>query len=458
VSSAGSPGDPGVSRERIARLLGRGAARAKTDSGPRAQSIPATESQPGTHTSGDPVDLEESVGPAGDYLARCTEFERDTLHGSWRLGEVDGLDPGAFALLCGDASLADLDPERAVYLDTETTGLSGGAGTWVFMVGLGWFEGGAFKVWQGFLGGPEQEAALLAEVARRIADAQAVVSFFGKSFDRHRLEDKMRIVGVDSPFEGLPHLDLYHPMRRVNGGQFENDRLQTLERGLLGLEREQDLPGSMAPEAWFDYLAERPHRLEGVFHHNLLDVLSLVTLTAHLGFTLAEQRPGAGKGGEALAGCPARRAWAVGRALWTSGQRAEALEWMGRGLDRLGEGGEECRDWQWLLAESLRLEGRVDAARAALAALTRGKAARDGLALLAHEALAKLHEHALGDPDGAAEWTREAIALRVGLTPRASGVPTPGDLEHRLERLTLKAAAAREEVARRQQQSTEHVQ
>lgn len=445
MSPARTPSDPGVSRERIARLLGRGAARRGPGSESPPQSTAATGSRPapGTHTSGDPTDLERSVGPGGDYLARCKDFKRDTAHGSWRLGEVDGLDPGAFALLCGDASLADLDPERAVYLDTETTGLSGGAGTWVFMVGLGWFEGGAFKVWQGFLGGPEQEAALLGEAARRIAAAQAVVSFFGKSFDRHRLEDKMRIVGVDSPFEGLPHLDLYHPMRRLNGGQFENDRLQTLERGLLGLEREQDLPGSMAPEAWFDYLAGRPHRLEGVFHHNLLDVLSLVTLTAHLGFSLTEQRPGAGEGGQALAGCPARRAWAVGRALWSSGQRAEALDWMGRALDRLGEGGEECREWRWLFAESLRLEGQVDAARGALEALTRGSAAQDGFALLAHEALAKVHEHALGDPAGAAGWTREAIALRVGLAPRASGVPTPGDLEHRLERLTIKAGASK---------------
>lgn len=402
----------------------------------------AAESPSCIHTSGDPADLDQSVGPAGQYLARCKDFKRDTLHGSWRLREVEGIDPRAFALLSGDPSLADLDPERAVFLDTETTGLSGGAGTWVFMVGLGWFEGGAFKVWQGFLGGPEQETALLAETARRIAAAQSVVSFFGKSFDRHRLEDKMRIVGVDSPFEGLPHLDLYHPMRRVNGGQFENDRLQTLERGLLGLEREDDLPGSMAPEAWFDYLAGRPHRLEGVFHHNLLDVLSLVTLTAHLGLSLAGQRPGEGKTGENLAGCPARRAWAVGRALWNSAQRAEALEWMGRGLDCLGDGGGESREWRWLFAESLRLEGQVDAAQAALAALARGKAARDGYALLAQEALAKLHEHALGDPAGAVGWTREAIALRVGLAPRASGVPSSGDLEHRLERLTVKAGAS----------------
>jgi hypothetical protein len=79
--------------------------------------------------------------------------------------------------------------------------------------------------------------------------------------------------------------------------------------------------------------------------------------------------------------------------------------------------------------------------------LTRGKAARDGLALLAHEALAKLHEHALGDPAGAAGWTREAIALRGCMGPGASAGPSPRDLGRRLERLTRKVGAGEESPA-----------
>ena len=446
MNSGGRSAASRVSSERIARLLGRNASRAGATVGKTTDRGGGSDS--GAHNSsrasGDPADLEEAQGPAGTFLARRHVFERDTLHGSWRLGEVQGLDARAFSLLCADETLAQLNPERAVYLDTETTGLSGGAGTYVFMVGLGWFDEGVFRVWQGFLGGPEQERALLAETARRIAAAESVVSFFGKSFDRHRLEDKMRIVGVDSPFINRPHLDLYHPLRRVNGGQFEDNRLQTLEKGLLGLQREQDLPGCLAPAAWFDYLGGREHHLEGVFHHNLLDVLSLVALTAHLGLTLSERRPLAGPGSQALGGCAGRRAWALGRAFWDAGQRAEALDWMGRALTRFEEAREEVRERRWRFAECLRLEGRDEAARLALEELTLGNTARDACALLACEALAKLHEHGRRDLDAAAHWSREALALRAGLAPRASGVPTPGSLSGRLKRLERKLCAKAE--------------
>ena len=157
-----------------------------------------------------------------------------------------------------------------------------GLGVFVYMVGLARFVPGGIEVWQGFMAGPEQEAALLEAVRARIAESAGVVSFFGKSFDRHRLEDKMRLHSIEPPFEGLPHLDLYHPLRRLFGKGFGDGRLQTMERELCGLVRPNDLPGSLAPEAWFDFLAGRAHRLEGVFQHNLDDVLSLIGLSQWL--------------------------------------------------------------------------------------------------------------------------------------------------------------------------------
>ncbi len=129
-----------------------------------------------------------------------------------------------------DERLADLDPADALYLDTETTGLSGGSGTYVWLVGLGRFEAGRFEVWQGFLSEPAEERALLELVAGRIRAAAYVVSFFGKSFDRHRLEDKMRLHGIAPPFAEKPHLDLYWPLRRRYRGQFADCRLRTLEQ------------------------------------------------------------------------------------------------------------------------------------------------------------------------------------------------------------------------------------
>jgi uncharacterized protein YprB with RNaseH-like and TPR domain len=215
--------------------------------------------------------------------ARTSSFARSHRHGSSGLDEVLGTSCPALAERARDDRLSTVRLDSALFFDTETTGLSGGAGTYVFLVGMGRFVEDRFELWQGFLPHPADEKALLEDVAERIAGASAIISFFGKSFDRHRLEDKMRLHGVIPPFESSIHLDLYYPLRRAHRGKFENCRLKTLERELVGVQRGDDLPGSFAPAAWFDFLAQRPHRLEGVFRHNADDVLSLVTLATHLG-------------------------------------------------------------------------------------------------------------------------------------------------------------------------------
>lgn len=231
---------------------------------------------PGLLSVGDPRELLRCE--RSGTRARVQRFDSTQLHGHWPL--VAALDSDV-AALAGSARLPELPrlPLRdALYLDTETTGLGGGSGTYVFLVGLARFDDRELSSWQGFLDSPAGEAALLAETARRIREASCVISFFGKSFDRHRLEDKMRLHGIAPPFVDKPHLDLYWPLRRLYRGRFADCRLRTLEHELAGVQREDDLPGSFAPAAWFDYLAGRPHRLEGVFRHNLEDVKSLCVL------------------------------------------------------------------------------------------------------------------------------------------------------------------------------------
>jgi len=244
---------------------------------------------------GAPRDLEAVEVGNGICHARIQTLNSTQVHGCWKLDEAHQADARAVELLAQDASLASIRARDAIFLDTETTGLSGGSGTWVYMVGLGRFlPNGSFEMWQGFLRGPEAERPFMQEVARRIAEARTVVSFFGKSYDQHRLLDRLRLNGLGSPFEGRPHLDLYYPLKRLLGGQgpgpYGDHKLQTLENRLCGHKRVDDLPGSAAPEAWFDFLAQRPHRLEGVFQHNFLDVLSLVTLFGYLGRALTGSR------------------------------------------------------------------------------------------------------------------------------------------------------------------------
>jgi uncharacterized protein YprB with RNaseH-like and TPR domain len=315
---------------------------------------------------GPPRDLTRGAGPRGPFDFRRTLLDAAAVHGDWRLSEVRHASPSDLALLACDPAVERLDPRSAVYLDIETTGLSSGAGTVPFLVCLGRFEGSSFELWQGFLSGPEQEPALLAEVARRIAGSSGVVSFFGKSFDRHRLEDKMRIHGVAPPFAALPHLDLYHPCRRLYGAAFEDGRLATLERGLCGVTRGDDLSGAHAPAAWFDFLAGRGHLCEQVFQHNLLDVLSLVTLAAHLGRALSESRPCGAPLEIAPVPAPAcARAAGLARLFARRRDHAQALAWCERARAR----GADAPELALLRAECLARTGDVAAALEAYRAL-----------------------------------------------------------------------------------------
>ena len=304
-----------------------------------------TTSGAGLGTLGRPGDLTCVRNARGAFLVRERRLGIEERHGDWALSEVTHINADDLALLAKDEALASLDPKGAVYLDIETTGLSGGAGTTSFLVALGWFEGldssypevpPHFVLWQGFLEGPEEEPALLFEVARRVAASSGVVSFFGKSFDRHRLEDKMRIHGIDPPFAARPHLDLYHPLRRLYAEDLPNGKLQTMERALCEVRRQDDLPGSFAPAAWFDFLAGRAHRLEDVFRHNADDVLSLVVLSAHLGRSLKETRAD----GSPLSGSARCRAKGLVRVLDALRRRPEALTW----LHRLAERGPTQQD------------------------------------------------------------------------------------------------------------------
>lgn len=327
-------------------------------------------------TMGEPAHLLETRRSEGVFAERVIHKADRVRHGHWRLGDVDGATD--FARLARDPALADFDPRRAVYLDIETTGLSGGAGTWPFMVALGRFtDEGGFELWQGFLRDPAEERAMLAEVADRVGAADALVSFFGKAFDKTRLEDKLRQHRLASPFEGLPHLDLYHPLNRLytrrsqwerlaGPGQqpplaagFSDGRLNTMERELCGLQRVDDLSGAFAPAAWFDYLAKRPHLLEAVFEHNADDVWSLATLTAHLGRSLSE----IDAAGQPLSGPAVARALGIASLYRDESDRPREREWLECARERLAQlDKQEPRGLALWRADNARLCGDVDAA------------------------------------------------------------------------------------------------
>ncbi len=313
-----------------------------------------------------PEGLREEAGPEGPVLVRTERFPPTDA-----FARALAADVAQVALFARDARLLALDPRSALFLDTETTSLSGGAGVLVFLVGLGRFDAdGSFVLRQHFLASPARERATLAAVGRELASARSVVTFFGKSFDRHRLEDKFRIHGLDSGFPVDLHADLYHVTRARFGWKLADGKLRTVERSLLGIERPDDLPGSEAPAAYFDWLAGRPSPLPRVFEHNRDDVLSLVTLLERCARPLEDGDPR-----EALAGAKAARAlrdWARVRALSLrargvegTAERREALRGLADAARRL-EGKEAEQPWLVALAESGCPKAALDLARDAV--------------------------------------------------------------------------------------------
>src|SRR5256884_7409799 len=179
------------------------------------------------------------------------------------------------------------DSRGLLFLDTETTGLAGGTGTYTFLVGVGRLDGDRFIVEQYFMRDFDEEPALLAALVPLLEQAAGVGTFNGSALDLPLLETRFVLARRRWP-PRLPHLDLLRPARRVFAPRCADCRLTTLEREVLGLEREDDVSGALIPALYFDFL--RSHRAPPparVFDHNRHDVLSLVALLGWFGRALA---------------------------------------------------------------------------------------------------------------------------------------------------------------------------
>ncbi len=230
--------------------------------------------------------LETEHGPC--YL-RELWFPLDYRHGGDTLGT--GLaGPGtAVALPARNRGLEGFDPREALFLDVETTGLAGGTGTWVFLVGLGRFAGSRFQLHQYFLRRPAEEKALLGHFATAVGDSPTLVTFNGKIFDLPLIQARQTLVGLSHTRPAL-HLDLLTCARNLWKKRLPSRSLRSLEETLLGLQRPDDIPGSEIPAVYFDFLRRgETGRLKQVFKHNVLDILSMVTLLGRVS-AMAEGR------------------------------------------------------------------------------------------------------------------------------------------------------------------------
>ena len=214
---------------------------------------------------------------AGALLVTRREYPLDHPHGRQPLRDAFAASAAALGLM-GRAGEAPSDPRRLLFVDTETTGLAGGTGTYAFLVGMGALDGDRFVVTQYFMRDLDEEPALLAAIAPRLETASGVVTFNGSGFDLPLLETRFVLARRRWPVTS-GHVDLLRPARRVWTWAFPDCRLATLEREALAFERGEDVPGALIPTLYFQYLRTRqPRPLARVFTHNRDDVLALAAL------------------------------------------------------------------------------------------------------------------------------------------------------------------------------------
>ena len=219
----------------------------------------------------------------GNFFVADSSLAVSSYHGCRCMGEISTLDMNTVALLANNPDLASFNYVDALFLDTETTGLSGGTGTLAFLIGLGWFENETFVTRQIFARDFSEERASLSFLLEVAEKKNFIVSFNGKAFDVGLLSTRFILNRLPDKLSSMPHLDLLHPSRRLLRHRLDNNRLITIENEILGFRRSGDIPGSEIPQRYFDWLRNRDARfMADVFEHNRLDVISMATLSIHL--------------------------------------------------------------------------------------------------------------------------------------------------------------------------------
>ncbi len=308
---------------------------------------------------------------------------------------------------CGARLISQLECEISdisnwIFLDLETTGLAGGTGTYAFLVGLGWLAAEGFRVRQYFLRDLAAERELLEQVAAEFTGDKLLVTYNGKLFDAPLLETRYRLARQPSPLEARPHLDLLYPARRLWKPRLGSARLLELERGLLGHERDDDVPGELIPRLYFDFLrtgGER--RLEAVFRHNADDLVTLAALAARL-LALAAAPEEEHEESLELVG--------VARLFERADEPERAATLYEKALtDHLPE--ESARTARFRLSFLYKRRRDYETAAALWRQLSDDCSAADRIALIALEQLAICYEHRLGEPEQAQQATRRALKV-----------------------------------------------
>ena len=381
-------------------------------------------------------------GPAWVRTARYPLVERPDL------AEWLTVQPAALAALDRNDALLRLAPAKAAFIDTETTGLSLGAGTYTFLIGVGTYENpvglrdpqglgepqglGDFVVRQFFMRNPAEERAQLHLVEEALGSCSGVVSFNGRGFDMPLINNRFVLAALPLPLIGAPHLDLLPPARRLWKARWGSCSLGNLERNVLGFQRTaEDVPGYLIPDIYRQYYLTgvATEMLAHVFYHNLEDIASMVVLGARMARFFRPQ------------GLPEYPAELHPLEVWSLGRCYDALDWVEAGITayraalRQSAGGPEMAQ---ILRELGCLYKRLERLDEAAGVWEDWISSVAGADLTPYIELAKHHEWHTLDLAAARGWAAWALRIAEGWPPGIARTEALADLRHRLERVERK--------------------
>ena len=363
--------------------------------------------------------------PRGDAFVAEQIFDEDYLHGN-----ISHLVKSPLSLIsewANDVRIAELPINKFAFLDTETSGMAGGTGTYAFLVGAARFVDGKFTLQQFFLRDPSEEPAMLEALINFLAPCEGLVTFNGKSFDAPLLTTRYKLHRIPVPFKNYAHLDLLPLARRLWRDRLPSRALKYLEEHVLGFTRaSEEVPGYEIPWLYFDYLRTQDARpLGGVFYHNAMDVVAMAALLGHISDLLADPYNGRVEHGLDFI--------ALGKLYEDLNHWDEAARLFERGLE-LGLDESDFGVAVRRLSILQKKRGDVDQA------LRLWEQAAEKGHIYAHIELAKYYEHQKRDAKTAIEWAKSARkeAERADL-PAYIRKHWLDEIDHRLARLERKA-------------------
>lgn len=331
-------------------------------------------------------------------LVREKEYSLDYRHGIYTFGQFTAaVDAWNSSGLRHPLSASGHGPESLFFFDTETTGLGGGTGNTIFLLGQASLQGSKIKLKQHILPQPGAEIALYKSFLESI-DYSTMVTYNGKAFDWPQVKTRHTLLREHVPkLPPFGHFDLYHAARRMWKHKLERIKLAAVEKDVLGIERKDDIPGFLAPMIYFDFIERKdPEGMLGIIKHNEIDILSLISLYTHLSFQILQldERQ------------TSREVYEVGRWLSTLGESSQAAS----AFNKISEGeSSEALDARFALAFEHKKHKNWDEA-----AKLWKDIAEIGLVnmkVVSCIELAKIYEHRIKDISQAIFYSNKALNL-----------------------------------------------